>query len=151
MTTRVKVGQRCWKDLLYQSLINNNESWKNIEELNIIVDPDFYGEQHPFINLEENFGGMDGTRTRDLLDQLTEEQLLALPFNDDWGVKCLIKLTAWTKDYIYFSRDYEGLDYIDVVERNPNSENLMDRRYSILNNLEAQEEYIKYILSRTNS
>jgi hypothetical protein len=62
--------------------------------------------------------------TKDSLDDLTfntqdANDLLDKEFNSDYGSAEGQPFVAWSKDYVYFSRDYDGLDYVDFVERNP--------------------------------
>ena len=47
-------------------------------------------------------------------------------FDDDFGSAEGTPFTAWSDNYVYFSREYDGADYIDYVERHPKSLYMVD-------------------------
>ena len=62
--------------------------------------------------------------TKDSLDDLTfsagnVNYLLDKEFYGGYGSAEGDQFIAWSKDYVYFTREYDGADYIDYVERNP--------------------------------
>tara|TARA_R100000951_G_scaffold101420_1_gene92990 strand:+ start:44159 stop:44389 length:231 start_codon:yes stop_codon:yes gene_type:complete len=59
-----------------------------------------------------------GDKYEDLVCTLSDTQLNR-EFDDGYGGPEGTSFTAWSEEYVYFSRDYDGADYIDYALRNP--------------------------------
>jgi hypothetical protein len=53
-----------------------------------------------------------------LIITITDEEL-DREFDDGYGSAEGTPFTAWSDNYVYFSREYDGADFIDRVERHP--------------------------------
>ena len=95
-----------WRELLSNVLKRNNESWKDII---------FYSTSINEPAVE--WGNFDFTLAEIL--KFDKEVLLDLTFPNGYSSESPIKVKAWTSDFVYFSREYDGHNYIDCIERNP--------------------------------
>lgn len=102
-----------WRELLNDILSVSKETWDDIEAMEFTIDKEAHTghcNEYPFA---------DETDTR-ILSDLTDDEKLDIDFYvGDYGTSCPIQIVAWTKNRVYFSRDYEGADYIDSIKRNP--------------------------------
>ena len=61
-------------------------------------------------------------RNKDSFDDITidiSDEELDREFDDSYGSSEGASFTAWTLNYVYFSREYDGSDYIDSIARHP--------------------------------
>jgi hypothetical protein len=102
-----------WRELLNDCLSGCNETWEDIEAIEFTIDKEVHTgkcKDYPFV--DEN--------DERLLSDLTDDEKLDIDFYDgDYGTSCPLHFTVWTKNKIYFSRDFEGVDYVDSINRNP--------------------------------
>lgn len=60
-----------------------------------------------------------------LVITITDEEL-DKEFDDGYGSSEGTPFTAWSDNYVYFSREYDGSDYIDHIQRHPKSLHVVD-------------------------
>lgn len=65
--------------------------------------------------------------TKDTIEDLVFESkkpstLLDREFDDGFGGAEGTPFIAWSENFVYFSRDYDGADYIEYAPRNPPKE-----------------------------
>lgn len=100
------------RDELLEQLDENNETWDDIQAIEIVIGENFKNHSavvSPF--LPEN--------PCKLLSQFADEEKLDIKFYNSYGTYLPMTITVWTKHYVYFSSDYDGMFSVDVVRRNP--------------------------------
>lgn len=100
----------CWKNLIFESLKRNNEIWDDIEAIEVTFRCLYDAGLSDFENKE---------LTCDKVNQMSDNEKLELYFYDGYkGSPCPIQFQAWTKNYIYFSNDYDCSDFVTSKKRN---------------------------------
>lgn len=104
-----------WRELLVGALKRNNESWDDIIFYSALIN-------EPLVE----YGNCELTFEEIL--SLDKEALLDISFSTGYSVDSPVKVKAWTSDFVYFSREYDGHNYIDSIERNPVKPVITNRR-----------------------
>ena len=95
-----------WRKLILRSLTRNDEVWEDIEAIDFsIVSSYAYS-----------------TLTLDKFSKLDLDQRLDFEFDTSHGTpNCPIRFQAWTANFIYFSYEYDGKDFVVSKPRNPDT------------------------------
>lgn len=99
--------QITWREMLQYKMTKNGETWNDVESYLIWVERLRYIHDDGVIIL-----GVD-------VLTLSKEELLDVVFDNGYGLACPIQIKVWTPDFVYFSDEYDGSDFIHCVERNP--------------------------------
>ena len=106
------------RKLLTEQLNDNNETWDDIEALEISIDRYSYEKDEPICEIGPFISRYE-TRT---VSELTDDEKIDIEFDSGYGADCPIKILAWTKGFVYYSHEYDGADSIESVPRNPPKE-----------------------------
>lgn len=104
LSEQEKTKNTTWRTLITSKLTSNNETWDDVIScvVNANTDAMLFDEKYAKKVLE--FEG-------DLLD---------FPFYPGYGITRGPYFTIWTEKYVYFPHDYDGLETVASVPRNPN-------------------------------
>lgn len=104
------------RTLLVFALSLRSEDWNDLEDIELnfcdsfgVDNSGLFANSYPFVE----------TNPTVPINSLPTETILDLEFDSGYGTPCFVLLTAWTKNYVYFSHEYDGSDSIMSVKRNP--------------------------------
>lgn len=83
----------------------NGESWEHVESYYLWI-------ACPYMSNSTVISKVD-------IMLLNQESLLDVVFYSGYGAPCPIQVKLWTSNFVYFSREYDGSDFISSIERHP--------------------------------
>ena len=102
-----------WREMLLDKMQGTGESWGDILGIDVKGEDDKrLTNEYPFC--EDN----EAVRLCDL----AVDQLLDLKFYKTYYTTN-IAITVWTTDFVYFSRQYDEMDYVDKAREEYNAHN----------------------------
>lgn len=107
------------RELLIIELLRNNETWDDIEVLDISFIDNYITGTFDYSQHHANEYPFDSENPDVPISTLTQDEILGLEFYHKYGTPVFAFLRAWTKNYVYFPHEYDGWDSIESVLRNP--------------------------------
>lgn len=103
------------RDLLLFELERNNETWNDVE----VLDVSFMDGNYDNSQKHANDSPFNSDNPDVPISNLLQDEILDLEFDHKYGTPVFVLVRAWTKNYVYFPYEYDGWDSIESVLRNP--------------------------------